>query len=89
MITTEEKATRATRMMFAGIFLFCIGMMLATIGIVGATTTTSSSASASFNGWDYYYLAGFVLIGLGMLLMIVGKRRFGTARKELWQEKWK
>ena len=88
MITTEEKAARATRMMFAGIFLFCIGMILATIGMVGATTTTSS-LSSSINEWDYYYLAGFVLIGLGMLLMTVGKRRFGTARKELWQEKWK
>ena len=84
MITTEEKAARATRMMFAGIFLFCIGMILAIIGIVGATTTTSSS----INEWDYY-LAGSVLIGLGMLLMTVGKRRLGTARKELWQEKWK
>lgn len=88
MITTEEKAARATRMMFAGIFLFCIGMILAIIGIVGATSSSSSSASSSINGWDYY-LAGFVLIGLGMLLMTVGKRRLGTARKELWQEKWK
>jgi uncharacterized membrane protein len=84
MITTEEKAARATRMIFAGVFLFCIGMILAIIGIVGA----SSSSSSSINGWDYY-LAGFVLIGLGMLLMTVGKRRLGTARKELWQEKWK
>jgi putative Mn2+ efflux pump MntP len=83
MITTEEKAARATRMIFAGIFLFCIGMILAIIGIVGA-----SSSSSSINGWDYY-LAGFVLIGLGMLLMTVGKRRLGTARKELWQENWK
>jgi hypothetical protein len=85
MITTEEKASRATRMMFAGIFLFCIGMILAIIGIVGAT----SSSSSSINEWDYYYIAAFVLIGLGMLLMAVGKRRLGTARKELWQEKWK
>ena len=82
MITTEEKVARATRMIFAGVFLFCIGMILAIIGIVGA------SSSSSINGWDYY-LAGFVLIGLGMLLMTVGKRRLGTARKELWQEKWK
>lgn len=82
MITTEKKAARATRMIFAGIFLFCIGMILAIIGIVGA------SSSSSINGWNYY-LAGFVLIGLGILLMTVGKRRLGTARKELWQEKWK
>ena len=82
MITTEEKAARATRMIFAGIFLFCIGMILAIIGIVGA------SSSSSINGWNYY-LAGFVLIGFGMLLMTVGKRRLGIARKELWQEKWK
>ena len=84
MITTEKKAARATRMMFAGIFLFCIGMILAIIGIVGAT----SSSSSSIKEWDYY-LASFVLIGLGMLSMTVGKRRLGTARKEVWQEKWK